>query len=283
MTNGTEISSIVLFGLIAIFFIWMGWKKGFFSFSSEPWFAPLNLFHVLAAFAIYIVGSLLAGTIYSSFFKTAPNSTGMAVWFNFLTSGTILIFLMIYWGLLPSTISLWRRPSVEEHLYKEDIFQAFLAWFISFPIVLFISNFLEYFVAHVFHAKQLPDQLAVQFLKLTFGKPLYFVLAIASIILIAPLLEELLFRGFLQSFIRKHLGSKYAILITSVCFAFFHYSGDQGLGNIPIIGSLICLALFLGFLYEKQGSLFAPVALHASFNAISVLNLYFLGGVPGGI
>ena len=43
------------------------------------------------------------------------------------------------------------------------------------------------------------------------------------------------------------------------------------------------LALFLGYLYERQGSLIAPIALHASFNAISVMNIYFLGGFSVGI
>ena len=101
-----------------------------------------------------------------------------------------------------------------------------------------------------------------------------------TIILLAPLIEEILFRGFLQTFIRQHLGSRQAIGITSLLFALFHYAPEQGLGNIPIVGSLLVLALFLGFVYEKRGSLLAPITLHACFNSISVLNLYFLGGFP---
>ena len=129
----------------------------------------------------------------------------------------------------------------------------------------------------LFQVHKLPDQLAVKFLKLTFGNPVHFLLAIVSIIVLAPLIEETLFRGFLQTFIRKHLGSKQAIFITSFCFSFFHYSPGQGLGNIMILISLFVLALFLGFIYEKQGSLLAPIILHASFNAVSVINLYAFG------
>ena len=93
----------------------------------------------------------------------------------------------------------------------------------------------------------------------------------------------MLFRGFLQTYIRKHLGPKQAIVITSLCFSFFHYASGQGLGNIMIITSLFVLALFLGFLYEKQGSLLAPMVLHASFNTISVINLYLFGEFTSGL
>ena len=118
---------------------------------------------------------------------------------------------------------------------------------------------------------------------MTFAHPSLFVLTISTIVIFAPVIEELLFRGFLQSFIRQHLGSKQAICITSVLFAFFHYSSEQGIGNLPIIISLFVLSLFIGFIYEKRGSLAAPIALHAIFNAVNVVNLYFLGGMPGGL
>lgn len=146
-----------------------------------------------------------------------------------------------------------------------------------------LNALFESFFASFFNIEQLPDQVAVKFLKMTFEYPLYLLLSVFSIVVLAPLIEETLFRGFLQTFIRQHLGSKQAIWITSACFSFFHYSSEQGLGNIPIIGSLFVLALFLGYLYERQGTLIAPMALHASFNAISVMNIYFFGGYAGGI
>jgi len=144
--------------------------------------------------------------------------------------------------------------------------------------VIFLNEVSDLLLIHVFHVKELPEQLAVRFLTMTFQYPRYFFLSVITIVAFAPILEEVLFRGFLQSLIRQHLGSKVAIFITSCCFSVFHYSPQQGFSNISIIGSLFALALFLGFVYERQGSLLASVALHASFNAFSVFNLYFLGG-----
>ena len=286
ITTGTpELGSVLIFGAAAVLFLWIAQRRGFFVFPAIEWLVPVKLYHILGAFAIYFFGSMAAGTLFTALIKAGAPSDLLFVssWFNFITSGLILVLLAIFWRAFPELKAIWVRPNGEPHNYTEDVAFAFIAWFVSFPVVLFMSNFFEYFISAVFHVTQLPDQLAVQFLKMTFGNPLYLFLAVGSIILFAPLLEELLFRGFLQTFIRKHLGPKPAVFLTSLCFAFFHYSADQGLGNISIIGSLFALALFLGFLYERQGSLLAPIALHASFNAISVLNLYFLGGIPGGI
>jgi membrane protease YdiL (CAAX protease family) len=69
------------------------------------------------------------------------------------------------------------------------------------------------------------------------------------------------------------LGTKAAILLTSLAFALFHYSGSQEIGNVSLIASLFTFALFLGFIYEKQSSLFASIGLHMTFNLASALRI----------
>ena len=124
------------------------------------------------------------------------------------------------------------------------------------------------------HSHDFPDQIAVLFLKMTFEKPGFLVLAMSSIVLFAPLIEETLFRGFLQSWLRRHLAPLPSIAISSILFTSFHYSGDQGASNISILSSLFVLGCFLGFLYERRQSLFSPLLLHGLFNALSAANLY---------
>jgi uncharacterized protein len=158
-----------------------------------------------------------------------------------------------------------------------DFGTALSAWVISFPLIICVNQTLEWIVTHIFHVAHSPEQLAVQFLKMTFGHPLLFLLALLSIVVLAPLVEEILFRGFLQSFIRQHLGRKQAIVMTSLLFSLFHYSPEQKMSNLTIVGSLFIFSLFLGFVYEKRGSLLAPIALHSLFNTLNVMNLYFLG------
>ena len=92
---------------------------------------------------------------------------------------------------------------------------------------------------------------------------------------VAPVLEEMIFRGLFQSVIRSlletrdsKLKSRYhpwiAIFITSGLFSMVH-------GNVPHWPALFLLGVCLGYAYEKSGSLFRPIFIHAFFNAITVI------------
>jgi membrane protease YdiL (CAAX protease family) len=277
-----ELIHIVLLGILAFAVLLVGWNKQFFRLPAFQWDSNVYLKYVLIAFGIYFASSLILAPIYIQFLKPFfQPGIAFASWINFLNSFTILCGFAIFLSVIPRSTSagIFYCPEATA-THKDNWKNALFAWFLSFPLVLFLTAFLEYLALSLFSIQSLPDQLAVLFVRMTFEHPLYFLLAGITIIVITPVIEELLFRGFLQSFIRRHLGSKQAILITSICFALFHYSPEQGYGNIPIVGALFALALFLGFLYEKQGSLFASIYLHGLFNAISILNLYFLGGIP---
>lgn len=87
-------------------------------------------------------------------------------------------------------------------------------------------------------------------------------------ILLAPLAEELLFRGILYP-AAKQLGFPRAALWgTSVLFAAIHF-------NVAIFIPLLLLALLLVWLYEKTDNLLAPIAAHVTFNAVN-FTLFFV-------
>ncbi len=280
----SDFGATIAFGFLALLLLFIGKRRGFFQFDPPEWPVPITLFHLIGAFAIYFIGSTLITKIIVTFWQKEIMFQFMSYssWFNFGLSFFIFVLLTLYFLCLPEQVKtgILRR---EKHPLIEDVWAAFYAWIMAFPFVLFLSQVLEFLIIKVFQLPQIPEQVAVKFLKSTFDNPTYFVLAVISIIILAPLIEETLFRGFLQSYIRKHLGPRQAIVITSACFSFFHYAAGQGLGNISIILSLFVLALFLGFLYEKRGSLLAPMVLHASFNMVSVINLYLFGGFTSGL
>jgi membrane protease YdiL (CAAX protease family) len=121
------------------------------------------------------------------------------------------------------------------------------------------------------------EQVAVQQLKLiTHSEPLLISMMI-TIIGIVPILEELLFRGFLQSWLREKLSMWLAIPIASLLFAVVHFSKDQGLDNLELIASLFVLSCFLGYLFERQKSLWASIGLHSGFNLISAFMIIWRG------
>jgi membrane protease YdiL (CAAX protease family) len=97
--------------------------------------------------------------------------------------------------------------------------------------------------------------------------------AIASAVILAPLGEECLFRGIIQTAFKKivppRLGSMYhrwlAIAATAGIFGLMHAGTPQ------YVPALIVLGVLLGYLYERTGSLWVVIAVHLLFNAKSLL------------
>ena len=160
------------------------------------------------------------------------------------------------------------------NFFRKNVGIGALTWFLCFPIALFFSYLAQMFCT--FFWGILPtEQLAVKFLRLISKSTSLTLLTLFSILIAAPILEEWVFRGFLQTYFKQKWGYHHALFLSSTIFSLFHLSLSQGLSNIPLLISLFILALFLGFLYEKQRSLIAPVTLHITFNSISVVRILF--------
>ena len=91
-------------------------------------------------------------------------------------------------------------------------------------------------------------------------------IAAVSAVILAPIAEELFFRGLLQSMLRRRFGPWSAVLISSVVFAAVHCGAEP-----QALPSLFALALVMGYSYERTGRLLSPMLIHALFNAA---NLY---------
>jgi membrane protease YdiL (CAAX protease family) len=89
-------------------------------------------------------------------------------------------------------------------------------------------------------------------------------------IVIAPLAEEFFFRGFLYGVLKRYAGALPALLFTGVAFALIHL-------HVPSLLPLFLLACVLTLAYELSGSLLVPMAMHALFNAITLVGVFFSG------
>ena len=90
-----------------------------------------------------------------------------------------------------------------------------------------------------------------------------------DIIILAPLLEELMFRGFLFEGIRyTKLKNTGAIIITSLIWALMHTQYDlYGIFSIFLSG------LLLGYSRVKSKSIFTPIVIHIVSNVIATSEL----------
>ena len=87
---------------------------------------------------------------------------------------------------------------------------------------------------------------------------------LVSTVLLAPLAEELLFRGLLQSMLRRWMNTWLAIALTSLVFAAMH------VGQWHAMGAIAALSVALGYNYERTGRLLPAIVMHALFNAVNV-------------
>lgn len=93
--------------------------------------------------------------------------------------------------------------------------------------------------------------------------------AVAAV-LIAPLCEEFLFRGYFYGVGKRYLGPWITAPLTAVMFAAYH-------ANLASLPGLAVLAVALTLAYERTGSLLVPIGMHALFNATSLAMLYAQG------
>lgn len=95
-------------------------------------------------------------------------------------------------------------------------------------------------------------------------------LMIVSAVLIAPVLEELLFRGLVQSALIEVWGETNrwgVILMASAIFAGVHVT----VVPLYVMPGLFALGVILGWLYERRRSLWPCIVLHMGFNAVNVM------------
>ena len=96
---------------------------------------------------------------------------------------------------------------------------------------------------------------------------LQLVLAFIGLVVLPPIAEEMLFRGFLYRGLAKRLPKILSALITSGLFALLHFQWNVSL-------DVFVLSLVLIALYEKTKNLWVCVGLHAIKNGIAYLALF---------
>ncbi|MBI4786208.1 MAG: CPBP family intramembrane metalloprotease [Chloroflexi bacterium] len=96
-----------------------------------------------------------------------------------------------------------------------------------------------------------------------------FLLTLVAAAIVAPIAEEIFFRGFLYAGLRGRIGVAGAMLASTALFTALHMSVEL---FIPIF----VLGLFLAVLYEATGSLYPSMLLHAANNALSLILFFIL-------
>lgn len=103
----------------------------------------------------------------------------------------------------------------------------------------------------------------------------HLLMAFVSLVILPPIVEELVFRGFLYGGLRRKLPMGWAMLFTALLFAAPHLlmAKDGGLLWVAAVDTFV-LSFVLCYLREKTGNLWASIGVHTIKNGLAFLVLF---------
>ena len=227
--------------------------------------ALLAVFSVGAAYGLAILLSILVVNVFAvAGLRIDVLNQNVASFVGNLLVWTIMMIVLLVplkkWGILKNfkqELGLDRFPS------WSDIGLAILAFF---PYAVLSNIFNQTFVVLV----PSYDQTQVQQLGFSnFTTQYEVMLAFLVLVVAAPIIEEIIFRGYLFGRLRKHAGTVVAILLTSITFAVLHMQLNVGI-DVFALSILLCL------LRVVTGSIWAGVLLHMIKNGLAYYVLFVM-------
>lgn len=143
----------------------------------------------------------------------------------------------------------------------QDLGQGALAYLAAMPVVL-VASLIYNIALNFVEASQNPQAV---FEVLGEGQsPLILLAVVVVSVVLAPLVEEILFRGLLLAALSRWLGPGVAVLGSSFVFALIHM-------HLRSFVALFVLGMAFALAYLYTRSLRVPIVMHALFNAVSML------------
>ena len=159
------------------------------------------------------------------------------------------------------------KPTVKRKIQLMDLIFVFVTY-ISVSLSSYLIHNLWSSIAYGTGRTKLVDYFFRANLPLTTDKYI-FALEALGLVCFAPLLEEFLFRGFLNNLLRGKVNAFIRMSIVSILFAALHF--PYYIHNwIQFIAYLI-LSIVLFLVYERRRSLFDAILLHSLYNGLLVI------------
>ncbi|MCP5006951.1 MAG: CPBP family intramembrane metalloprotease [Planctomycetes bacterium] len=147
--------------------------------------------------------------------------------------------------------------------WKSDAWTGLKHYIVILPIIIFASHVVNY-ISDLLGYSPGNQKIIMKLLEEESTPVLVFMVFFG--ILAAPIVEEILFRGFLQPVIRPVVGKTMTIIISGGLFAMVHL-------NAHVFLQIFILGLLLAYLFEQTKSLIAPITVHLLHNTTTLVFL----------
>ena len=141
--------------------------------------------------------------------------------------------------------------------------KAALAAVAMIPVISIVATSIQKILGMPIHNPQLEFLVPEDFSYLSAGV----MLIVAG--LIVPLAEELYFRGVLYQALRNQFGVWAGVIASSLVFGFLH-------GDVSIAGATFVMGLVLAFFFERSGSIWPSVLIHALNNSLKLTVIFIM-------
>jgi len=239
--------------------------------------ASITIQAIIIGFLLYLVPPVIASIVIAlGVAISGVSSADAEQWLKNAASAQFVYVLItealiigaITW-LLKNLKETWhsigvRRPKFEHIAYTLGGFISYYAIYIAVAVIL------SQILALNFNQRQ-----EIGFSTNSTGTNMAF--AFAALVILPPIVEEILFRGFLYTRFRRALSVKWAAVAVSVLFAAAHLQFGSGNALLWVAAlDTFILSLVLVYLREKTGTIWAGVGVHALKNLIAFLILFHI-------
>jgi membrane protease YdiL (CAAX protease family) len=218
------------------------------------------------AILVYLIGALLLGGGAAALVFAISDASGIAI-VGSVVADLVFLGAMLSW--LGRRCPDWRERLRARWETRQAV-GGFLLGVVLYPAVALVAFVVVQWVmeritgGEVEQPDQLPDDLS------TAAKALTVVLVVA----IAPIVEELFYRGVLYRSVRDRAGVGWGMVVSSLLFGLAHWVPAPAADAIFLQVVMVATGLGLAAIYEWRGSLLANVFAHAAFNAIGVALIF---------
>ncbi len=213
---------------------------------------------------VSMISGVIIGFINDLFFEDAENSF---IIIHTLITDVAALFFIIYFVTVKYKSSI-RDIGLNSMRFFNDIFLGFSTYCVVLPVLLGIIILLSVIVNY-FHYEPPPHPLVDIFVVEDKQNPLLIMFSIFLACTIGPFIEEVFFRGFCYSALKKKWGIRVAMISTAAFFALIHGSS---FAFIPVF----ILGLILAFLFEKRGTLIPSITLHIIHNSLFISYFFIM-------
>ena len=212
---------------------------------------------VIGVVILSVISAFLVGGIIMSMFSSTPNQTDKVyLYLSFFVGQGVIILPPVYY------LNIKKKSKIDSFRINQTSFNTIINTIIFSIGVIILFDALDRVIHQIVPA---PDYIIDLGKIMQPESNLGLIFLFLAVVVMAPIGEEIVFRGFLQKFLEEHWKDvTKAIIFTSLFYAMIHFNPYWTI-------QIYLLSVILGFLSWKTKSIIPSIILHSINNGMAFM------------